>query len=1422
MDFAEVNLLDYNRFGPCDVTLTPKEPCEQEEDNIKCPYHFNVPPLTIHLPKEFRELERMVEELQMLKDDVDELRRMCADCTVRQPGRECERESDFVNERMNRNEDGRIGLNADLFKDLSPEHGSKRVTPRPEGYMESDAEKNVLEEKENNKEGAERQSTAAVINDEKRVDRKQVVDTNGTFSTQREEDKRATNAGGRGKLVDLVLKSIFEKNIEGEIDDGKNDRNGKENSRGDGEGLLEKGADSVITADLKIQQKTDDNNSQALQNRTKEMEIKSQSKENRSSYVRNMSDFHREHTNNRQQQHVEERKREMEKGIKVAIGNQHLKQAEGKDREKASRKGEVEEKKETGTRQEIKTKGEKIVESAQTDGDRGVASSKGQTPAMGPGGPRHHSVGANAALSYRSPPGPPAFSSLTSPFPWTNKDLTTTSAGMQVQTMDLSASFIMEPGFRTTGRPTAAPVNARSASAAPGANFSRAVRPTMTTTATTKVVTVAAFPGVLEHHNSTAGKNLSSNTKTGTKPLPGIKNPKVKNAKINTSYNQGHLADKKTKQKQKPPYHKSATKTKHKDPLLVQGQKPSLRTGNLPADLNLKNTRKNKNVGQNTTNQNLPNIQNSDSPQKPFLPAQRPMFRQRNQPVNVNNPDRYPPTEQRPNSAEIPNISPNPNILKVGNKRIHLLKTEKTLKKTASEEKAKLNQKPELNQGLRNVSENTQTTNVQSQPKLLSQNQNSSVTPAVNLEPGTMSNPKEPRLETPQQGPTPRPPLKPVSEPNPEAHSSPAPLSKQRSHARPAETPGQRSKASTALKPISETETDSDPFEMTRATLEAHKTSQTNRLPPPGSAKPSAGVNIHPTGGEVASIRVMIKESGTYSSLEDGPNPDLITLPDHVPGSPDSRVISDLRPQTSAPTPSIQATTTPNRETSRSPPSVFQESGPEPFYSEPKSNEQSKHREEDTQIQLPKPGQTTQKAQILEHYRQRAAGPPVIHNPEAARPIQHPAASLTGPPTESGETLRADLNSDPELTTADNNESEPGPDGGSGSATQQPGSEDRRTLKRPPLPPKPALPELWENSANSGSTPLLPDQSLDSRKEFPQIKPKPVPAPKPGLKLSGSDLTTEPETENSRAADKTSPVNAGVPDLTPDPVLEPVSDGALGAGYDEPSSPPLTHRSPFTPTAEPRATSAQKICLFPLKSGSKSQTDPPQATSDPLHNSQMNLAPSSGLVKLLDTEVSTIRMTALDPKSSSSQDAQTFPHRHHLPGDFTANPNSRIMSRQKSQTTAAALPIPMTRSPGRIIPPTLSSVPPNNRPTQPKQASNVDSKLHHNTEKTTKSQIYDSNKEMNAVSSSSSPDLGSTSPAKPEALAPDVSTDSARELRVKINQVATFFNNSRSTSGRHPERPSTDHAEDKQKGSRPDGINSKLLTRLPSKGKTWF
>ncbi|XP_061750183.1 uncharacterized protein LOC133549083 [Nerophis ophidion] len=65
-------------LNPCVAALTADGPCGPEQ--AWCPYVLNLPPLTVHLPEKLRELEAMVKELQILKDDVEELRKMCGDC----------------------------------------------------------------------------------------------------------------------------------------------------------------------------------------------------------------------------------------------------------------------------------------------------------------------------------------------------------------------------------------------------------------------------------------------------------------------------------------------------------------------------------------------------------------------------------------------------------------------------------------------------------------------------------------------------------------------------------------------------------------------------------------------------------------------------------------------------------------------------------------------------------------------------------------------------------------------------------------------------------------------------------------------------------------------------------------------------------------------------------------------------------------------------------------------------------------------------------------------------------------------------------------------------------------------------------------------------------------------------------------------
>uniref|UniRef100_A0A672L3R5 Uncharacterized protein n=1 Tax=Sinocyclocheilus grahami TaxID=75366 RepID=A0A672L3R5_SINGR len=63
------------------VTLKPLGHCGDEEN--LCPYQLTIPPLSIQLPKPFRELEKMAKELQDLKEVVNQLRRDCQECKDR-------------------------------------------------------------------------------------------------------------------------------------------------------------------------------------------------------------------------------------------------------------------------------------------------------------------------------------------------------------------------------------------------------------------------------------------------------------------------------------------------------------------------------------------------------------------------------------------------------------------------------------------------------------------------------------------------------------------------------------------------------------------------------------------------------------------------------------------------------------------------------------------------------------------------------------------------------------------------------------------------------------------------------------------------------------------------------------------------------------------------------------------------------------------------------------------------------------------------------------------------------------------------------------------------------------------------------------------------------------------------------------------
>ncbi|XP_019743803.1 tenascin-N-like isoform X2 [Hippocampus comes] len=72
-------------FGQCAVTLRAGGPCGP--GRAGCPYILSLPPMTVHLPEQFGELEKLMKDLQTLKDDVDQLRKICGDCGRRQESR---------------------------------------------------------------------------------------------------------------------------------------------------------------------------------------------------------------------------------------------------------------------------------------------------------------------------------------------------------------------------------------------------------------------------------------------------------------------------------------------------------------------------------------------------------------------------------------------------------------------------------------------------------------------------------------------------------------------------------------------------------------------------------------------------------------------------------------------------------------------------------------------------------------------------------------------------------------------------------------------------------------------------------------------------------------------------------------------------------------------------------------------------------------------------------------------------------------------------------------------------------------------------------------------------------------------------------------------------------------------------------------
>lgn len=711
---GEGDLLGDNGFVPCTATLRPERVCGEGQDENTCPYLFSLPPLTVHLPKQLSELEKIMEDLQKLKDNVDQLRKMCADCTVSKSERECggqgEKECEKLTEGADRQRDEKNWMNERGLERLN-DCGTDRV--EVEKTIEGDGDtktenRTTLEEKERKKWEAERQSEKGVIKDNEKEDLlKEVAEKDGKSQTKWTKGKgklgqtKVPTAGGKEKMVYRERERSFESNNRDADIDRNKGKDGKGFSKGEQEDKLDGGEERKMNIHMKKEEKIPEDDHDVRRDETKETEKKTRNEEDRGSDGIKMSEEHDKHTNKVQEQHGEERIREMEKGIKAEQKNKKPKQTENSGRteqKKTKKEGEAEEV-DRAMGKEIKTKGEKSVQSEQRDSDGESASSKESeggdfvsvTPTLQLNiglDVRFDSMDSNEAPTFTS--SPPLSGSTSDLITDVSQDvltayeLTTQRTGVDGISKNPNTPTTTTDRRNTRGghrqHVTSATISVLSATnVRPGAGFQGWVSSATTTTTPSFNSYTTTYPGVTEPGPWTSKKN-SSKPKTGVKPLPGrgttpdkMQKPGIKpeaeqRPKIPQNYrkpDQAPLPDKKTKhdQKQNPSHQKPTTDHKPRpglDTKLVQIPKPDQRSPseNVTTDQNIKNSLIPKHGQYRPTNENkLPN-RKPNSQQKSLPPVRRPTS-QRPVTVNTTSPDKDHLTEQQPEYDEISTINQN-------------------------------------------------------------------------------------------------------------------------------------------------------------------------------------------------------------------------------------------------------------------------------------------------------------------------------------------------------------------------------------------------------------------------------------------------------------------------------------------------------------------------------------------------------------------------------------------------------------------------------------------------------------------------------------------------------------------------------------------------------------------------------------------
>ncbi|KAF7224643.1 titin-like [Nothobranchius furzeri] len=724
-------------FGPCAATLKPEGACRQGQHGSTCPYLLSLPPLTVHLPH-LRELEDIMQDLQKLKDSVDELRKMCAGCEShndRRCGRQTEREHDKQTEGKSTRADVRNWMNVrpETERDFNLECGNDAVK-----VEKTDTEKRViLEEEERHKWETDRKGNKGAVKEKEREESLSEVRAkdgkpkgDGARGKDVSDQKRTPTAGGNTRTVDVTSENVFETDHR-EVDRIKDALKG--NLKGFQEDKLESEDEKKILTNVKNKEKTkEESNIHVWQediNKTSRTEAGDKTK---------LSENRGDHRNEEQEEQEGETREEMETGIIVGRNNENPKQTESTGRsgkEKTLKEGEVDDKD-----REIK------AESVQRDGDGELSSRKTtERTDFFPISPTPLSITRSTSRLD-----PSKVTTLTSSLPSPSfpsftlssiTDVSHESKGVYGLTKSLSHGAGDTSKTQGTDVTTATGTTATTTTEQPSTGSRGHERSTTTTYQTLRVT---ASPNVTDRSRWTPKKNISSNIRSveESPPGPGLKpgqkikpeikpeaEQKRKNLKNDHKPNQAPIPDKKTKynQKQKSAPHKPTSEKPKtgRDPKQTHITKPNRRA---PPYILVPN----KNQKNNLTRQHDLTLRNKLQFHKPKPPQRPPTSVQIPQPVNSTHSEGHPLGNKDLESDKTPDVDQNS---KPEKKLIHPFKTnkpdqkKKTEKTLESEEKTKLDDKTEqISSSAQRTSTRTETEHLTPKPNQKHQTESAEIT----------------------------------------------------------------------------------------------------------------------------------------------------------------------------------------------------------------------------------------------------------------------------------------------------------------------------------------------------------------------------------------------------------------------------------------------------------------------------------------------------------------------------------------------------------------------------------------------------------------------------------------------------------------------------------------------------------------------